>query len=50
VLPLLGPRLSRWSIQLAQAHVEHYHARIRKELFRRDQAQGSLLSFSGRLE
>ena len=38
------------AINLAQSHIERYHAVIRKELFRRDQTQGSLLSFSGRLE
>lgn len=42
--------LGRWMTNRLQRQVERYHARIRKELFRQDQAQGSLLSFSGRLE
>lgn len=50
VVPVMRSSMARWAIRLAQNHVERYHARIRKELFRRDQAQGSLLSFSGRLE
>lgn len=50
VVPVMRSAMARWAILLAQRHIERYHARIRKELFRRDQAQGSLLSFSGRLE
>jgi preprotein translocase subunit SecA len=46
----LRKRLSRRVILRAQKRIEHYHLRIRKELFRQDQQQGSLLSFSGRLE
>ncbi len=34
----------------AQKTMEAYHRRIRRQLFRQDQQQGSLLSFSGRLE
>ena len=45
-----GQPLARRVISRAQKNVEKYHARARKELFRQDQAQGSLLSFSGRLE
>ena len=37
-------------LKRVQCQVEKYHARIRRDLFRQDQAQGSLLSFSGRLE
>jgi preprotein translocase subunit SecA len=33
-----------------QYRVERYHARVRRNLFRQDQAQGSLLSFAGRFE
>ncbi len=43
-------RGSRLAINQAQQHIERYHAQLRKELFRQDQQQGSLLSFSGRLE
>lgn len=42
--------LARYVIGSAQASVERYHAQIRKELFRQDQQQGNLLSFSGKLE
>lgn len=42
--------LARRSISVAQKRVEKYHARIRQELFKQDQRQGSLLSFSGKLE
>jgi preprotein translocase subunit SecA len=45
-IPLCG----RWAIYLAQLHMEKHNARIRHELFKRDQAQGGLLSFTGRLE
>ncbi len=48
--PPLRNLLGGLAINLAQSHIERYHAVIRKELFRRDQTQGSLLSFSGRLE
>ncbi len=33
-----------------QKRVERYHARVRKELFRQDQARSSLLSFAGQIE
>jgi preprotein translocase subunit SecA len=46
----LSQLLSRMSLKFAQRGLEIYHARIRRALFRQDQAQGSLLSFSGRLE
>lgn len=46
----LAAVLARWAIHRAQKSIERYHARVRKDLFRQDQAQGSLLSFSGRLE
>ncbi|MCK4691100.1 MAG: prepilin peptidase, partial [Desulfuromonadales bacterium] len=42
--------LARRAISQAQVSVEKYHARIRRELFRQDQQQGNLLSFSGKLE
>lgn len=42
--------LARRAITVAQKKVEKYHAQVRKELFRLDQQQGSLLSFSGKLE
>lgn len=45
-----APFLGRWAICFAQWHIEQQHARIRHELFKRDQAQGGLLSFTGRLE
>ncbi|NLC70124.1 MAG: preprotein translocase subunit SecA [Desulfuromonadaceae bacterium] len=45
-----GQILARWAIRKTQKRVEKYHARVRKELFRQDQARGGLLSFSGRLE
>lgn len=38
------------TIRSAQLNVEKYHAQVRKELFRQDQQQGTLLSFSGKLE
>ncbi|MCK4502056.1 MAG: prepilin peptidase, partial [Desulfuromonadales bacterium] len=46
----IAPILSRWAICLAQWQVEKHHAKVRQELFKRDQAQGGLLSFTGRLE
>ncbi|PHR29381.1 MAG: prepilin peptidase [Desulfotalea sp.] len=46
----LGAVLSRWLVNRAQKRIERYHDKMRKELFRQDQAQGSLLSFSGHLE
>ncbi len=49
-LPGLGQVLARISMNRMQKKIENHHAVIRKELFRQDQAQGSLLSFSGRLE
>lgn len=42
--------LARRVLGQAQRKVETYHARLRKELFRQDQQQGNLLSFSGKLE
>ena len=48
--PLFSQVPARLSIYLAQKNVEKYHGRTRKELFRQDQAQGDLLSFSGQLE
>lgn len=33
-----------------QNRIERYHAKIRKNLFQQDQAQGNLLSFAGRVE
>jgi preprotein translocase subunit SecA len=47
-LPL--PLLARIAVNRAQKHMESYHSRVRKELFRQDQQQGNLLSFSGRME
>lgn len=41
---------ARWLLRLMQRKVERHHARIRRDLFRRDQAQGSLMSFAGRFE
>ncbi|WP_211248451.1 preprotein translocase subunit SecA [Desulfobulbus elongatus] len=43
-------RLARLALDHAQQRMEKYHARIRRELFRQDRRQGSLLSFSGRME
>lgn len=43
-------RPARWLLARMQRKVENYHARIRKDLFRKDQAQGSLMSFAGRFE
>ena len=39
-----------WLFDRLQQRVEKYHGRMRRHLFKQDQAQGSLLSFSGRLE
>jgi preprotein translocase subunit SecA len=41
---------ARWLLRRMQYRVERYHARVRRNLFRQDQAQGSLLSFAGRFE
>ncbi len=41
---------ARWLLRRMQRKVESYHARVRRNLFRQDQAQGSLLSFAGRFE
>jgi preprotein translocase subunit SecA len=41
---------TRWLLRRMQHKVEKYHARIRRDLFRKDQAQGSLMSFAGRFE
>ncbi len=41
---------SGWVMKNGQKRVERYHARVRKELFRQDQAHTSLLSFAGRVE
>jgi preprotein translocase subunit SecA len=49
-LPGLGQVLARLSMNRMQKKIESHHATIRRELFKQDQAQGSLLSFSGRLE
>lgn len=49
-IPGAGRLLARWLTHHAQKRLEHYHARIRRALFRQDQLRGSLLSFSGRLE
>jgi len=43
-------RIARLALNLAQQRMENYHARIRRQLFVQDQRQGSLLSFSGRME
>lgn len=43
-------RVSRLALDLAQKRMEKFNARIRQELFRQDQRQGSLLSFSGSRE
>lgn len=42
--------MAGWLMKYWQKKVERYHARVRKELFRQDQAQGNLLSFAGRVE
>lgn len=47
---MLAQLLARRSIMVAQKSVEKYYAQVRKELFRQDQQQGDLLSFSGKLE
>ncbi len=46
----LSERVSRLAFDHAQKRMEKYHARIRRELFRQDQRQSNLLSFSGRME
>jgi preprotein translocase subunit SecA len=46
----LTDRVSRLVFDHAQKRMEKYHARIRGELFRQDQRQSNLLSFSGRME
>ena len=46
-VPLKIYRLVFWAVQ---KKMETYHRQVRKELFRKDQQQGSLLSFSGRME
>ncbi len=43
-------KLSSWAMKYSQQRIERYHARVRKGLFRQDQAQGNLLSFAGRVE
>lgn len=45
-----GKVLCRYWIYREQKKIERYHYRIRKDLFRQDQAMGNVLSFSGRLE
>ncbi len=45
-----GQRFTLVVMNFIQNRVEKYHAGVRKELFRMDQMQGSLLSFSGRIE
>ena len=47
---LWGKVLCRYWIYREQKKIERYHHRIRKDLFRQDQAMGNVLSFSGRLE
>lgn len=49
-VPFAKETVSRWLFHRAQKKIENYHSKIRDQLFRRDQAQGNLLSFSGRLE
>ena len=49
-LKILTPFFGRLAIGLAQHHVEKHHGRVRSALFKQDQAQGGLLSFTGRLE
>lgn len=46
----LSERVARLAVDHAQKRMEKYHARIRGELFRQDQRQSNLLSFSGRME
>jgi preprotein translocase subunit SecA len=46
----LSDRVSRLAFDHAQKRIEKYHARVRRELFRQDQRQSNLLSFSGRME
>jgi len=46
----LGVVLARLLVNAAQRRLENYHGKMRKELFKQDQAQGNLLSFSGKLE
>jgi preprotein translocase subunit SecA len=41
---------ARWLLRRMQRNVERHHARVRRNLFRQDQAQGSLMSFAGRFE
>lgn len=41
---------ARWLLRRMQRRVERHHARVRRNLFRQDQAQGSLMSFAGRFE
>ncbi len=45
-----GAVLARFLVNAAQKRLENYHGKMRKELFKQDQAQGNLLSFSGKLE
>lgn len=47
---LFRGKLSRLTMRHAQKKMETYHSKVRKELFLQDQQQGSLLSFSGRME
>lgn len=41
---------ARWLLRRMQRSVERHNARVRRNLFRQDQAQGSLMSFAGRFE
>lgn len=41
---------ARGLLRRMQRSVERHHARVRRNLFRQDQAQGSLMSFAGRSE
>ena len=47
---VVGQIVSKRSMNYAQKKIEKQHLKVRKELFRQDQAQGDLLSFSGRIE
>ena len=41
---------ARWLLRRMQRSVERHNARVRRNLFRQDQAQGSLMAFAGRFE
>ncbi len=42
--------VGQWAILRAQKRMERVHARMRKDLLKRDQQQGDMLAFSGRQE